>query len=204
MSGPDYAVLSDDELMGALGSGDGESLCEIVRRYEAPVTRFLFRLLGDFERARDLAQETFLRVFRAAAGYRTSAEFTTWLYRIARNLARDEVRLRKRRPVLSLLGVDAEGQPSGADEGRFLAGANDPKDEAGRLEVRAMVMTAIEALPRRDRLVLLLRDIKGCSYEKIAEVLDIPLGTVKSRVNRARHRFKEIFERSHGTEVLTP
>ena len=94
------ASTSDDELMLALGEGNHEGLTELIRRHQSPLVGYLTGIVNDGERARDLAQETFLRVFRHAAGYRTHSRFTTWLYHIARNVARDELRTRKRRPQL--------------------------------------------------------------------------------------------------------
>jgi len=213
----DYTDLSDDQLMKALADGDADSLSELVRRYETTVIRYVYRIVGDYERARDLTQETFLRVFRAAGSYRASsgsregtapvAEFGTWLFRIARNLSRDELRSRRRRPppVPLAMTVDDEGPIAGELDPRLdhraaardgssntmETGAEGPVEEAGRRELRDMVLDAISGLPRNDKIMLLLKDIRGLAYEQIAAMLSLPLGTVKSRVSRARHKFKE-------------
>lgn len=211
----DYTDLSDDQLMAALGDGDADCLSELVKRYETTVTRYVYRIVGDYERSRDLTQETFLRVFRAAGTYRSSsgsregaqkvAEFGTWLFRIARNLARDELRARRRRPPpVPLATTTDEGPIAGELDPRLdrRAAARDgtttseptneaPVDEAAKRELREMVLDAIGGLPRNDKIMLLLKDIRGLAYEQIAAMLSLPLGTVKSRVSRARHKFKE-------------
>lgn len=175
-------VVSDDELMLALGAGDDDSLAELVRRYQRPLVGYLTGIVNDVERARDLSQEAFLRVYRHAAGYRTSSRFTTWLYHIARNLARDELRARKRRPTLH------QPDERGLDDtpGRQV-------NVAASVERRELVLRAIGELPARDRELILLRDVEGLAYEEIAERTGLPLGTVKSGLSRARNRFAERF-----------
>ena len=221
----DYRRFTDDQLMAALSVGDHASLGELVRRYETAVTRYVHRIISDYDRSQDLCQETFMRVHRAASKYRSStnsspndtaapvAEFATWLLRIARNLSRDELRARKRRPPpASLLLPSADGGMSAdldprldrrahARDGASLESKQEgPLEEAARRETRGMVLQAIGALPRNDRVVLLLKDIRGLAYDQIAAMLRLPLGTVKSRVSRARHKFKErymtLFEES--------
>ena len=176
-------IRTDDELMQALGQGDGASLGELIRRHQSPLVGYLTRIVNDVERARDLSQETFLRVFRHAAGYRTHSRFTTWLYHIARNVARDELRTRKRRPHL------CTGEERGLDEApaRF-------DDVAGKVERRESVLRALEGLDERDQLLIVLRDIQGRSYDEISKQTGLPLGTVKSGLSRARRRFAERFK----------
>ena len=177
------AVRSDDELMLALGRGDEASLAVLVRRYQRPLEGYLAGIVNDVERARDLAQETFIRIYRHAAGYRTHSRFTTWLYHIARNLARDELRSRRRRPPVC-----------SADE----RGIDDtPAQQANvseSVERREVVLRALAGLSARDRALIVLRDLEGRSYEEVAERLTLPLGTVKSGLSRARQRFAERFQ----------
>lgn len=172
------AASSDDQLMAALGRGDAAGLAELVRRHEAPLTGYLAGIVRDAERARDLAQETFLRIVRSAARYRPTARFSTWLYHIARNVARDELRTRRRRPRLH-----------GAEEQALDATPAQQVDHARALADREVVVRALAALSARDRDLLLLRDAEGRSYEEIAERTGLALGTVKSGLNRARARF---------------
>jgi RNA polymerase sigma-70 factor (ECF subfamily) len=175
-------VQTDDELMLSLGAGDQASLGELVSRYQNPLVGYLTGILGDVERARDLSQETFLRVFRHAARYRTTSRFTTWLYHIARNVARDELRTRKRRPVFTA-----------GDERRLAEAPGKATDVAETLARREAVLVTLERLSERDRTLLVLRDIEGRNYDEIASRTGLPLGTVKSGLSRARRRFARSF-----------
>lgn len=170
-------ATSDDDLMLALGRGNGDGLTELVRRYQGPLVGYLTGIVNDAERARDLSQETFLRVFRHAARYRTHSRFATWLYHIARNVARDELRTRQRRPHLC-----------SSEEGLADATSRAP-DVPEQLEQRELVLRALAQLCARDRELVVLRDLEARSYEEIAERLGMRLGTVKSGLSRARQRF---------------
>lgn len=173
------ALRTDDELMASLGRGDGSSLTELVQRYQAPLVGYLTGIINDAERARDLAQETFLKIYRHAALYRTTSRFTTWLFHIARNVARDELRSRRRRPQL----CSAEEQVIDATPAH--------ESMSDTVERREVVQRALGQLAARDRVLIVLRDLQGCSYEEIAERTGLALGTVKSGLNRARQRFGE-------------
>jgi RNA polymerase sigma-70 factor (ECF subfamily) len=173
------ALRTDDELMASLGRGDGSSLTELVQRYQAPLVGYLTGIINDAERARDLAQETFLKIYRHAAVYRTTSRFTTWLFHIARNVARDELRSRRRRPQL----CSAEEQVIDATPAH--------ESMSDTVERREVVLRALGQLAARDRVLIILRDLQGCSYEEIAERTGLALGTVKSGLNRARQRFGE-------------
>lgn len=175
---------SDDELMLALGQGDGASLGVLVARHQGPLVGYLTTIVHDAERARDLAQETFLKVFRYASSYRTHSRFTTWLYHIARNVARDELRARKRRPH----------HYAASDAGLEQAAAETPAIEEA-IARRDAVLTALGCLGARDRQLIVLRDLEGLSYEEISDRTGIRLGTVKSGLSRARTRFAQEFAR---------
>jgi RNA polymerase sigma-70 factor (ECF subfamily) len=154
-------------------------------RYERPLVGYLTGILGDVERARDLAQETFLRVYRHAKGYRTHSRFTTWLYHIARNVARDELRTRRRRPVF------AHGE--GAERRLHEAPGSTPAI-GDALACKEVVRRILGQLSERDRTLLVLRDVRGHSYEEIAGQTGLALGTVKSGLSRARARFADAFQ----------
>ena len=182
--------LSDHELIEATKSGDEAAFAAIVGRYRGSITNYLFRFLNDYEEAVDLAQETFVRVYFAIDRYHTEYAFSTYIYKIATNLAISELRKRKRRSLLSLTGLfqsegdeTAEFQP--ADQ-RALPDANVIDDERDRV-----VAKAIATLPPKYRVPVILRDIEGRSYEEIANILDLGLGTTKSRISRARGLLKE-------------
>ena len=183
-------ILSDHALIEATKNGDETAFAEIVGRYRNPITNYLYRFLNDYEEAVDLAQETFVRVYFAIERYHTDYAFSTYIYRIATNLAISEIRKRKRRTILSLTGLfqtDAEDttefQPP---DKRPL-----PDDDLMEDEQARIVAKAISALPPKYRVPIILRDIEGKTYDEIAGILDLGLGTTKSRISRARGLLKE-------------
>jgi len=183
-------TLSDHSLIEATKMGDETAFAVIVSRYRNPITNYLYRFLNDYEEAVDLAQETFVRVYFAIDRYHTDYAFSTYIYRIATNLAISEIRKRKRRTILSLTGLfqtdvedTTEFQPT--DE-RPLPDKNLIDDERERV-----IAKAIATLPPKYRLPVILRDIEGKTYEEIANILELGLGTTKSRISRARGLLKE-------------
>lgn len=177
------ARSSDHELMARCAKGEESSFEELVRRYQQPIVDYLSRLLGNGARAEELGQEVFIRVFRHRSSYTQEAGFSTWCYTIATNLARDERRMLRRRP-----------SSSGDSPLEFLpSDADDPARSAQNLETRLLVQRALERLPEHFREALVLRDLQGCSYQEISAALGMELGTVKSRINRARMAFKDVY-----------
>src|ERR687884_786219 len=181
---------SDHELLAAIRDGDEPAFQELVRRYRNPITNFIYRMLDDYERSVELAQETFIRVYTSASRYQANYSFSTYIYRIASNLAISELRRRKRRKFVSLFS------PFTNEDGEAVE--MDPPDETPlqdetliRDERRKAVARAISSLPEKYRAAIVLRDVEGLSYDRIAEVLNLSEGTVKSRINRARNLLKE-------------
>lgn len=189
----------DDELMKRFQQGEVEAFDLIVRRNRTPLVNFIARFLGDRDSAEDLAQETLVRMFKAAKRYRAgTAKFTTWMYHIASNLCRNELRNRGRRGRFFVDNVSIEensGKSLGTDEDLISTAPADvslqPENQLERKERERAVQRAISGLPERYRLPLLLRDLQDRSYEEISEILDLPLGTTKSRINRARLMLKD-------------
>jgi RNA polymerase sigma-70 factor, ECF subfamily len=181
---------SDHELIEAAKGGDEDAFAEIVARYRNPITNFLYRFLNDYDEAVDLAQETFVRVYFAIDRYHTQFAFSTYIYRIATNLAISESRKRKRRKLLSLTGLfqaeddsQVEFQPV---DTRSLPDADLIDDEQSQT-----IQRAIAALPEKYRIPIILRDVEGRSYDEIAAIMGLGLGTTKSRISRARALLKE-------------
>src|SRR5688572_29789588 len=173
---------SDHELIAAAKEGDEAAFGEIISRYKNPITNFLYRFLNDYEEAVDLAQETFVRVYFALDRYHTNYAFSTYIYRIASNLAISELRKRKRRNLLSLTGLfqtDAEStveiQPP---DSRPLPDSEVVDDERSRV-----IANAIAALPAKYRVPIILRDVEERSYEEVASIMNLGLGTTKSRIS---------------------
>jgi RNA polymerase sigma-70 factor (ECF subfamily) len=194
----ELSSLPDHEIMARLRSAPTPEVVGgfevLVGRYKNAIVSYLYRMMGDFRTAEDLAQETFLRVFKKIHDYDTQARFSTWLYTIASNLAKDEFKRRSRHPARSL---DWKG---GSDTTRDI-----PQLQASTLdsvpdallehdEVRQNVNRALDLLEANDREILVLKDVQGLSYDEIAEILDLPMGTVKSRLSRARLAFKDVWK----------
>jgi RNA polymerase sigma-70 factor (ECF subfamily) len=179
-------AASDHELIAAVQAGDEQAFHELVRRYRTPITNFIFRMLDDYDRAVELTQETFLRVYANIARYRATFHFSTYIYRIATNLAISELRQRRRRKLVSLFTPWSHHEDE--EETRLDIPDERPLQDADLIERerQAAVGRAIQTLPEKYRAALVLRDVEGLSYEEIASVLNISEGTVKSRINRAR------------------
>lgn len=183
--------MDDHALLEATRTGDELAFQELVRRYKNPITNFVYRMLNDYDRAVDLAQETFVRVYMSAERYQATYSFSTYIYRIASNLAITDLRQRKRRQLIPIPSFFSEKDGDEMeielpDTRQTLADDAMIEDER-----RRAVSRAIASLPEKYRAAVVLRDIEGRSYEEISEVLGLSDGTVKSRINRARNLLKD-------------
>jgi RNA polymerase sigma-70 factor (ECF subfamily) len=180
--------LSDEDLMSQVACDDERAFAELVRRFQGRVVNLISRILNDRECADDLSQEVFVRVFVHRRNYRRGSKFSTWLFTIAANLAKNEIRRRVRRrnwfslDALQELLNDGSMQLADPTEGR--------ETTLEREQLQQSMGRAIATVPEKYRLALVLRDIEGLAYEEIATVLGIPGGTVRSRINRARVMLK--------------
>lgn len=190
-NGIEREVFGDNALVERYLDGEEQCFRELVRRYEGRIVNFIQRSIGDRERAQDLAQETFIRVYRHLKRFDTSKKFSTWIYTIASNLAKNELRNRSRNPLVLFQALtsrwDDDHRPL-----QFEDSSMRPDDLFRQRHLRGLVERAAEQLPAHHREVFILREIEGKTYEEIAEITDTQLGTVKSRLNRARNRFAEI------------
>jgi len=193
--------LSDEDLMAEAAEGSERAFSELVSRYRSRVLNLVSRLLNDRESSDDISQEVFVRVYLHRKNYRRGAKFSTWLFTIAANLAKNEISRRKRRRNWSSLD---ELQEQLHDSSLQLM---DPKGnreaEVDSAQIQGIVGEAITTLPERYRLALVLREVEGLAYEEIAQVLRIPGGTVRSRINRARLMLKKKLEPMLSREELT-
>jgi RNA polymerase sigma-70 factor (ECF subfamily) len=191
---PAQAVVqraTDHALLEGTLAGDEDAFAELVSRYRNQITSYVYRIVNDYDTAVDLAQETFVRVYRAAARYQTTHAFSTYIYRIATNLAISELRKRKRRRLVSLTGL-VSGY-DGEEQIDFNPPDEQPLQDVALIDAerRAVIKRAISTLPERYRAPLVLRDVEGKSYDEIAAILQTSEGTVKSRINRARNFLRD-------------
>ena len=184
------AITVDDALLiEQVRTGDMSAFSRLVTRYQDRIVNTCWRISGNFDDAQDLAQEAFLRAFEAIGSFERRAGFYTWLFRIAVNLAISHRRKAGRVVKLSLHGADGRlrtDHQAGRLVGRVTHEADDPSDRMASREAGRLVAEGIEQLDDEHRTVLVLRDIEGFDYQQIAEILDLPMGTVKSRLYRAR------------------
>lgn len=185
---------TDEDLVRGFKEGDLDAFTEIVRRHQRPLVNFFYRQVWDRHKAEDLAQEIFLRLYRAMERYDPRAKFTTFLYRMARNLWIDSVRANASRPKVSSLERPVGGG-SETETGSFLPVAvPEPGDAISHIEEMEEVRRAVMTLPEEYRVVILLAEFQQMRYEEIGEVLGIPVGTVKSRMHHAVERLKELLK----------
>jgi len=171
-------------------AGDVAAFEELIEAYQKKVYNLALRIIGNADDAADLAQEAFIRIFKAISGFKEQSSFSTWVYRITTNVCLDEIRRRKNRKVISL---DEEIHVDDGDLKRQVVSDETGPDEAAeREELRRVVNEAISSLPVEQRTAITLRDLNGMSYEQIAQILNCPAGTVKSRINRARQALKNV------------
>jgi RNA polymerase sigma-70 factor, ECF subfamily len=196
----ELSALPDNELMARLKSATQGELMRgfeiIVGRHKNAIVSFLFRYTGDFRTSEDLAQEAFLRVFKKIQDFDSRAKFSTWLYTIASNLAKDEFKRRARHPARSLDWKSGAGDTTrDMPQAKADTTSSFPEARLVKDEVRLNVNKALDLLDAHDREILVLKDVQGLSYEEIAEILGLPMGTVKSRISRARTAFKDVWKK---------
>jgi RNA polymerase sigma-70 factor (ECF subfamily) len=186
-------ALDDSGVVGAFLGGEERAFQELVDRYQGRLLNFVYRTIGDRDRAEDLVQEVFIRVYRHIGRFDRSKKFSTWIYTIASNLAKNELRNRSRNPLVLFQAIRAKFE----DEDRPLQFEDTqykPDDLFRKRHLREMVERTVAELPPHHREVFVLRELEGKSYEEIADITGVNLGTVKSRLNRARTAFAEIIE----------
>ncbi len=203
---PDAAPDGDTMLVQRTLAGDQRAFELLVIKYQRRVERLIGRMVRDVDLVPDIAQETFIRAYRALGQFRGEAQFYTWLYRIAVNTAKKQLLQLKRDPVISMTTLQAhqDDETSSAEYEPTLAGSDPETPEAvlASKEIAQAVNAALETLPKELGQAITLREIDGLSYGEIAEALDCPIGTVRSRIFRAREaisaRIKPMLERQTG------
>lgn len=186
-------LLDDGALVAEYLRGETRAFDALVDRYQTRLLNFIYRTVGDRERSEDLVQEAFIRVHRHMARFDHSKKFSTWIYTIASNLAKNELRNRSRNPLV-LFTTMTQGWEDEERPLEFEDSSMRPDDLFRKRHVRALVEETVAQLPKHHREVFVLRELEGRSYEEIADITHCNLGTVKSRLNRARSSFAEIIE----------
>ncbi len=188
--------MGDEDLMLQFQAGTVEAFDILVSRYRDPLTNYIYRFLGDMKECEDLLQETFLRVYRNRHSYRRIAKFSTWLYTIAGNLARSEYRKRKRRRLFSIQSVnrDTEEYEVEIPDETF-----SPDKHTESTIQDHYIQEALNQIPEEFREVVVLRDVQQLAYDEIAQITGLPMGTVKSRINRGRTKLQVLLK-----DIYTP
>tara|TARA_B100002052_G_scaffold197147_1_gene179841 strand:- start:305 stop:886 length:582 start_codon:yes stop_codon:yes gene_type:complete len=174
-------VYTDEELMKRFQDGDENAYIELVNRYRDKILNFIFNYIGDFEISEDIVQDTMVKLYQKKHYYKEIAKFSTWIYTIAKNLAYTEFRKKKQRKTTILSHISKDDKPYDI-----------PSDQPGTHQeieseiTNKIIRSAIDKLTDKFKTVILLRDIQELSYEDISSIVGVPVGTIKSRINRAR------------------
>ncbi|HSE26048.1 MAG TPA: sigma-70 family RNA polymerase sigma factor [Pyrinomonadaceae bacterium] len=185
---PDFSLVSDCELVSTAIAGAEGSFEELVRRYQRPISAYVYRMVGNYESALDLTQEIFIKVYGSLRRYRAEFKFSTWIYKIAHNCAVDHLRRSSTREQSLINGTETDNFELPIESSRL-----SPEQESERKERRIEIEGVIRALPANYRELIILRHSQDLTYEEIVEVTGLPLGTVKNRLFRAREMMRLLF-----------
>ena len=186
--------IQEEALVRRAASGDDSAFEQLLLAHQKQVYNLCLRLSGSAEDAFDLSQEAFIKAWRALAQYQFEAEFSTWLYRLTRNVCIDHLRRRKRQSTVPL---ETE------QDGELPDSAPGPEEQMLHEEKQRILAEAMQALPEDQREILVLRVVNDLSYDRIAEILDLQLGTVKSRLARARLQLKKILANGNHANLFS-
>jgi RNA polymerase sigma-70 factor (ECF subfamily) len=184
----DFASANDSDLVATAINGAEGSFEELVRRYQRPISAYVYRMVGNYESALDLTQEIFIKVYGSLRKYRSEFKFSTWIYKIAHNAAVDHLRRSSTREQSLFNSNDTDHFELPIESGRL-----SPEQESERKERRVEIESVVRALPASYRELIILRHSQDLTYEEIVEVTGLPLGTVKNRLFRAREMMRQQF-----------
>lgn len=183
-----FSLAADRELVSSAITGFEGGFEELVRRYQRPISAYVYRMVGDYEAALDLTQEIFIKVYNSLARYRAEFKFSTWIYKIAHNCAVDYLRRNNVREQSLVGGTDGDTYDIPLESTKLT-----PEQESEREERRIEIENVVRALPAAYRELIILRHSQDLTYEEIVEVTGLPLGTVKNRLFRAREMMRQEF-----------
>lgn len=188
--------MSDEELIKLVKKGDIDAFEQIIKKYEKKIFSLIFNMVRNENEVEDIAQEVFLKVYRYIDKFNGDSSLYTWIYKIATNLCLDKIRKRK-----EVIYIDEKLQLDDGEVDFQLQSEEKTQDELyEQKELKQKLEKCINMLPEKQKAMIVLRDIKGFSYDEISEILDLKLGTVKSQINRARLKLKDLLEKD-GTFV---
>lgn len=171
-------------------NGEIQAFEELIRGYEKKVFNIVFRIIGNYDDAQDISQDIFVKVFKSIRNFKEKSSFYTWLYRITVNECMDIIKKRKKASVYSLdTPIESDGDQITRD---IKDSSESPEEKIERKELRSYIEEALNSISHEHRVMIILRDMQGFSYEEIALITKCPEGTVKSRINRARKALKEL------------
>ncbi|HSE31327.1 MAG TPA: sigma-70 family RNA polymerase sigma factor [Pyrinomonadaceae bacterium] len=184
----DFASATDRDLVATAINGVEGSFEELVRRYQRPISAYVYRMVGNYESALDLTQEIFIKVYGSLRKYRSEFKFSTWIYKIAHNAAVDHLRRSSTREQSLINGTESDPFELPIESRRL-----SPEQESERKERRVEIESVVRALPANYRELIILRHSQDLTYEEIVDVTGLPLGTVKNRLFRAREMMRQQF-----------
>jgi len=194
--GHDLTSATDQDLVAYAVSGKDGSFEELVRRYQRPISAYVYRMIGDYESALDLTQEIFIKVYNSLRRYRSEFKFSTWIYKIAHNSAVDHLRRTTTREQSLISGTEEDNFELPLESPRLT-----PEQESERKERRIEIESVVRTLPASYRELVILRHSQDLTYEEIVEVTGLPLGTVKNRLFRAREMMRQQFVQKGITSI---
>ncbi|HEY5125440.1 MAG TPA: sigma-70 family RNA polymerase sigma factor [Ignavibacteria bacterium] len=186
----EYKSFTDEQLIGEFKEGNNDAYSEIVIRYKDRLVNFLFRYTGNKDDSEDLAQDAFIKLYRSKHLYQEIAKFSTWFYTIAINIAKTSLKKKSRMSTLSISDYDPENDK----DFDIPAVTIEPDVQANASIENEYIQKAINSLEETYREAIILRDIQDLDYEEIANTLNVPIGTVKSRINRGREKLKVLLK----------
>ncbi len=184
----DITAAADCDLVSTAIDGMEGSFEELVRRYQRPISAYVYRMVGDYESALDLTQEIFIKVYNSLRRYRPEFKFSTWIYKIAHNAAVDHLRRTSTREQSIINGTETDSFELPIESTRL-----SPEEESEQRERRVEIEAVVKTLPSNYRELIILRHSQDLTYEEIVEVTGLPLGTVKNRLFRAREMMRQQF-----------
>lgn len=198
------SIIKEIDLIKKAAKGDPDAFESLMLQYQTPVYHLCFRIVGNAEDAADMTQETFLKAWKNLESFHMESSLSTWLYRLANNCCLDLLRSKKRKPTISIVREDEEGEEQAYDPA-------DPSPQPDELliqkEERQLLQDALQSLDPQQRAILTLRVVNDMSYEDISQVLQIKEGTVKSRLARARENLRkkvlQLRNKSHSSSSKT-